>query len=255
MDLIILLIIFAIGIIVFLITLENKNKPKRDEELIGQFYENLSIKELDKLSDEYSIINDILIEYDGRTTQIDHIVVSPYGIFVIETKGYKGWIIGSENREFWVQNIFGNSFKFYNPIKQNENHIKRLKKILKLSSDTPFISIVAFNDSAILKIKTDNHIVVKISEIVDTIKKYNNIAIGSDEQSSIKNILKKYKNNDSDKLEQHKKYVNEIKVRRDKMVEEGVCPICGGKLVLRRSSYGKFLGCSNYPKCKTTIKI
>lgn len=39
---------------------------------------------------------------DGLT-QVDHVVVSPYGIFVIETKNYTGWIYGSEHQAKWTQ--------------------------------------------------------------------------------------------------------------------------------------------------------
>ena len=38
-------------------------------------------------------------------------------------------------------------------------------------------------------------------------------------------------------------------------VKEKPCPKCDGKLILRKSVYGEFLGCSNYPKCKQTEKI
>ncbi|MFH1505400.1 MAG: DNA topoisomerase I [archaeon] len=37
--------------------------------------------------------------------------------------------------------------------------------------------------------------------------------------------------------------------------EKKKCPKCGGNLVLRTSVYGKFLGCSNYPKCRHTEKL
>lgn len=63
---------------------------------------------------------------DTHTTQIDHIVVSIHGIFVIETKNYKGWIYGNSNNEYWTQNIYGNKYSLYNPLLQNKNHIKSL---------------------------------------------------------------------------------------------------------------------------------
>ncbi|CAH7373652.1 hypothetical protein VCHA53O466_40344 [Vibrio chagasii] len=34
-----------------------------------------------------------------------------------------------------------------------------------------------------------------------------------------------------------------------------VCSKCGGKMVKRKSKYGKFYGCSNHPKCKHTVDI
>ena len=60
--------------------------------LKGKYSEKLVHIKMLQLSDEYIIFNDFMGEINGRSTQIDHIVVSPYGVFVIETKGYKGWI-------------------------------------------------------------------------------------------------------------------------------------------------------------------
>lgn len=59
-------------------------------------------------SEKYKIINNLFISNNGQTTQIDHVVVSEYGIFVIETKNYKGWIYGGAKSDFWTQNIYGN---------------------------------------------------------------------------------------------------------------------------------------------------
>ena len=73
--------------------------------------------------DRYKVINNLLIQNNGYTTQIDHIVVSVYGIFVIETKTYKGWIYGGENSDYWTQNIYGNKYQLRNPIHQNYGHI------------------------------------------------------------------------------------------------------------------------------------
>lgn len=57
----------------------------------GKYSEKLVHKKMLQLPDEYTIFNDFLFESNGHSTQIDHIVVSPYGVFVIETKGYKGY--------------------------------------------------------------------------------------------------------------------------------------------------------------------
>lgn len=55
---------------------------------------------------------------------IDHVVISKYGVFVIETKNYRGWIIGNEKSEYWTQVIYKRKERLYNPIKQNYGHIK-----------------------------------------------------------------------------------------------------------------------------------
>lgn len=71
----------------------------------GKFSEELAYRKMLELPDEYHIFNDLFLENNGYTTQIDHVVVSPYGVFVIETKGYKGWILGGENSDYWTQVI------------------------------------------------------------------------------------------------------------------------------------------------------
>lgn len=93
----------------------------------GKYSEKLVYNKISELSDEYFIFNDLLFESNGRSTQIDHIIVSPYGVFVIETKGYKGWILGGENSEYWTQIIYKSRHQFYNPIKQNEGHVRFLR--------------------------------------------------------------------------------------------------------------------------------
>lgn len=111
----------------------------------GKYSEKLVYNEILELPEEYFIFNDLLFDSNGRSTQIDHIVVFPYGVFVIETKGCKGWILGGENSEYWTQTIYKSKYQFYNPIKQNEGHVRFLRHLLKCSVDIPFIPIVVFN--------------------------------------------------------------------------------------------------------------
>lgn len=88
---------------------------------------------------------------DGKgTTQIDHAVVSPYGIFVIETKNYKGWIFGSEKQRQWTQQIYRAKHRFQNPLHQNHLHVKALIKFLDLP-ETSFRPLVFFIGGAEFK--------------------------------------------------------------------------------------------------------
>ncbi len=62
---------------------------------------------------QYILLNDLTLpDGTGATTQIDHLLLSPCGIFVIETKNYKGWIFGNERQKTWIQKIYKNSYKF-----------------------------------------------------------------------------------------------------------------------------------------------
>lgn len=92
------------------------------------------------------IRNDILIPKEGKTTQIDHLLVSNHGIFVIETKNYSGTIEGTEYGNRWTQS-FSDGRKpreFLNPILQNKSHIRALKELLPEYDHVPFYSIVTF---------------------------------------------------------------------------------------------------------------
>lgn len=83
------------------------------------------------LGEQYIMLDDstLPLEPEG-STQIDHILLSPYGVFVIETKNYKGWIFGSERQKTWTQKIFKQSYKFQNPLHQNYQHQKVLQAVL-----------------------------------------------------------------------------------------------------------------------------
>ena len=110
--------ILAIIVVVILLIHFSRNKRK------GRYGEKRVATILNSLPDEYTIFNDVYIEENGKSTQIDHVVFSPYGIFVIETKHYKGWIYGDERESFWTKNINGNKYEFYNPLFQNYGHVK-----------------------------------------------------------------------------------------------------------------------------------
>lgn len=59
------------------------------------------------LKAEYILLNDCTLpDSQNGTTQIDHILLSPYGIFIIETKNYQGWIFGGERQKSWTQKIY-----------------------------------------------------------------------------------------------------------------------------------------------------
>ncbi|MBR7162020.1 MAG: NERD domain-containing protein [Clostridia bacterium] len=75
------------------------------------------------------ILNDVIltVEY-GNTVQIDHILINEYGVFVIETKNFKGVVYGTEGKNYWRQYLKNKSFTFYSPIRQNESHIQHLKE-------------------------------------------------------------------------------------------------------------------------------
>ena len=136
--------------------------------------------------DVYHRLNGITLPRDkGGSTQIDHIIVSVYGIFVIETKNYKGWIYGSETQRQWTQSFpNGSKFKFQNPLRQNYLHIKTLADLLGLELSY-FHSMIAFIGECELKTRDELPEHVLTGGMVSYVKKKQDKILTEDEVESI----------------------------------------------------------------------
>ena len=112
----------------------------------GELIVNLSAKfMLDKKV--YNLIKNVTLPTEDGTTQIDHIIISRYGVFVVETKNMKGWIFGSPHQKTWTQKIYKHSSKFQNSLHQNYKHVKTLQSLLELNPEQIHSVIVFVGDS------------------------------------------------------------------------------------------------------------
>jgi restriction system protein len=93
--------------------------------------------------DQYTTLHNVTLPTADGTTQIDHVIVSRFGVFVVETKNYKGWIFGSEHQPTWTQKIYRRTHKFQNPLRQNYKHLKTLESALGISPEV-LHSVVVF---------------------------------------------------------------------------------------------------------------
>ncbi len=104
-----------------------------------------------KLPDDiYRALHDVTLPDGAGTTQIDHIFVSPYGLFVLETKNYKGWIFGTERDAQWTQTTGRYKHRFQNPLRQNYKHTACLTALLGIRHDVVH-SVVVFAGNARFK--------------------------------------------------------------------------------------------------------
>lgn len=160
-------------------------------------------------SEKYKSIYNIMLRTEkGDTTQIDHIVVSVYGIFVIETKNYSGIITGTENTAKWTKHMYKKKYSFQNPIRQNYGHIKALENLLGLKKDT-FTSIITFTIGAKLHVKTTTP-VVYVPKLTKTIKSYTDIKINPEQ---LKTIVDTIHNANIDSLETRREHIKSIKAK------------------------------------------
>ena len=215
------------------------------KQILGWFGEHWTKQALKKLpKDKYKVINDVLILVDGCTHQIDHVVVSSYGIFSIETKQYNGYIIGSKYDKNWVRHIGKKKYYYTNPIRQNYGHVKALSSLLKID-DSMVHNIVCIPSNARLKIKHDGEL-VRNYNIVEKILSYKDVLI--DDIDVMVSIIAKNNILDKKAKKEHIRNIHENIIKNN----QTNCPKCGGQLVERNCKYGSFIGCSNYPKCKYT---
>jgi len=128
--------------------------------------------------DRYTLLNDCTLpDEQNQTTQIDHILLSPFGIFVIETKNYKGWIFGSQHQKMWTQKIYKKSFKFQNPLHQNYKHQKVLEAVLSDIVEPQFIhSLVVFMPDCEFKTQMPQH-VFRGAAWTDYVKNFQEVTI------------------------------------------------------------------------------
>jgi hypothetical protein len=101
---------------------------------------------------DYFLFNNIILPSSKTTTtQIDHIVVSKYGIFVIESKNYNHWIFANKHRREWTQTTrSGGKYHFHNPLLQNFAHISALKEQLPFLKEV-FFDLIVFSGDCVFK--------------------------------------------------------------------------------------------------------
>ncbi|MCG2730332.1 MAG: NERD domain-containing protein, partial [Acetobacterium sp.] len=205
--------------------------------------------------EQYVVYNNILLKTDYGMTQIDHIVLSVFGVFVIETKNYQGWIFGNERENYWTQNIYGKKTRFKNPILQNYGHVKAIEHVFSDFEALKIIPIVAFSGRSELKVTVNSENVIKFSHLNDQIRSYTSKIMTIETVMKMGDVLVQ-NNIDSkeNRIEHDTKIKTNLKNNNTK-IDNNSCPRCGGNLVNRNGKYGPFIGCSNYPKCRFTKKI
>lgn len=245
---VVLWIIAIIGIIVTIVVKKNMT------QVVGFAGEYWVQKELNKLPGEYLFLSDVMLEIEGKTTQIDHIVFSKYGIFVIETKQRNTYITGNEHDKYWIVKAGRKKHYMYNPIHQNYGHKKAIEKILGLD-DNQVIDIVCVSGQANLRIKSNK--VVRVERLVDRIlfekeEKIQDYVSMAHRINAMNIVDKKYR---KQHIEDIKENINNNTEELRKEVVMNRCPRCGNELVIRKGKTGEFVGCLSFPKCRYTKEI
>ncbi len=195
-------------------------------------------------SETYKRFHNLILNTANGTTQIDHVVLSPFGLFVIETKNYNRWIYGSKTERSWTQVLYGAKHRFQNPLHQNYRHTKTLAEQLKVD-EGKIHSIVFFIGDAELKTQLPSN--VMNSGLSAYIRQFDTAVFSEGELVRLEQDLSSLQN----AVPSHE-HVASVKER---YASSTTCPKCGNPLVKRTVRQGpragsEFLGCSAFPKCR-----
>lgn len=219
----------------------------------GAYAEDKVAQRLAQLPEEYHVFNDVYIRSGNRSVQIDHVVISRYGVFVIETKNYKGWVYGSANAEHWTQNIYGHKYRLYNPTRQNASHVGALCNLFHITRDKA-IPIIVFAGSATVRCSADCN-VIYLNQLRREIDCHKSVQFTEEQVIQMVEKLSESLVTDKNRKRDHIHEVRQQVAEKKRLEANGICPRCHGQLVVRKGQYGHFIGCSNYPNCKYTAQI
>jgi len=200
--------------------------------------------------DTYKRFHNLIIPTQNGTTQIDHVLMSRFGIFVVETKNFNGCIYGSEKGKVWTQFLGSTKNRFQNPLHQNYKHTKTLAEHLNIEH-SKIQSIVVFVGEAELKGDMPPNVLISglfTSDLAQYIEQFDQIVFSDTELARLERLLTQLR----DTAVSGNEHVSDLKQR---YASDTICPKCKGKLVDRVVKRGpqkgaKFLGCENYPKCR-----
>ena len=146
-------VVAAIGLVLFVVGFALGRYRRALREHMGEGYIRKLLHQSFPSSD-FHILNNVTLPVGTHTTQIDHILVSTRGIFVIETKHYSGWIFGDERSKNWTQVIYQKKSRFQNPLHQNYKHVKVVEQLLDFLPSEAVFNVVVFTGSAKFKTNT-----------------------------------------------------------------------------------------------------
>ncbi len=175
----------------------------------GEMVIRLACKFLDPK--QYHVLHNVTLPApDGSTTQIDHVIISRFGIFVVETKNYGGAIYGSKHDRTWTQGIGNKKNRFFNPLRQNYRHTRTLASLLGVPHEK-MKSVVVFTGSARLKTKNKLPENVLIRGLLAYIKSHREMLLSQDEVKRARKAVAETRL--APNLAAHRRHVRNVRAR------------------------------------------
>lgn len=212
---------------------------------IGELKVRLAIKFV--LGSEYIALHNITLAHKDGTSQIDHIVLSEYGMFVIETKNYSGWIFGTANQKRWTQKLGRQSYRFQNPLSQNKTHINAICDAIVINPEK-IVSVIAFMGDAELKTEMPRNVCRSYS-FISYIKEFRVKCLTTAEVDEFTSFLTAVRL----KPGFITNFIHRQNVRERLKIPN--CSLCGEVMTIRKARIGAnsgsmFWGCTGFPDCR-----
>ncbi|MFQ2689911.1 NERD domain-containing protein [Aeromonas caviae] len=246
--------------------------------MVGEWFINLCIRLfLDKR--EYRLLKDVTLPTPQGSTQIDHVIVSRFGLFVIETKNMKGWIFGNPTHKSWTQQIYRRKHSFQNPLHQNHLHMMTLKSLLGLS-DNQLHSIIFFIGDCTFKTPMPQNVMNRgliryvkgittpvlaeseVAHVVDTIQQGRLAANWQTHRQHVTQLKTRHADPSANHVSTREPVRQSVANPPSQSVSPPdnpppICPRCGSTMVLRTAGRGDnkgkpFWGCHEFPTCRGT---
>ena len=196
---------------------------------------------------------------DG-STQIDHVFVSVFGVFAVETKNMGGWIFGSERNRHWTQ-VFptGQKHKFQNPLRQNHKHVRAIENSLAgIGLPKGAVkSVVVFVGEAAFKTEMPENVTVGFGKAGRYIRSFKTRILSERQLAEICTAIETGRMKPSWRTD--RRHVQNLRRRKDGS-EPRLCPSCGRKMVMRTAKRGpstgtQFWGCEGFPACRIVRNV
>lgn len=197
----------------------------------------------------YTPLNNITLQTPNGTTQIDHVIVSRFGVFVVEAKNIDGWIFGDAQSSQWSVVKPGRKYRIQNPLHQNYRHVRAIVECLGVDQSKVHSVVMFWGEG---EFKTPMPPNVLREGYASYIKSFSEVLFTEQEVAEVTETLKSGAMPKS--WTTRRAHRTSLESRH---ASTTTCPKCGSGLVLRTARTGvhagsRFYGCSGYPKCRHT---
>jgi len=203
----------------------------------------------------YHRLHNLTLRTPDGATQIDHVFISRFGVFVVETKHMAGWIFGREADPHWTQSLYGNNRQFQNPLRQNHKHVKAVEDALDTGQGVVHSVVVFTGSSKFQKAMPPN--VTVLGGFVSYVKSFYLEILSQEQVDRFVAELQRRALPKSNILRRH--HVRRLRQRSNPNAYRN-CPKCSSRMVIRTARRGRragsqFWACSGYPRCKYTQNV